>query len=252
LPGAANITTVANDCAIAIPISGGWQVVAYQRASGSPVSDSGLVLASGNLIDLRSTVPSSGSYVAGDIVLESTTTARISGWKRLTTGSGHVLNTDWLYFSGIGSGTPVATTSGTSIDFTGVPAGVRRITVMFNAVSTNGSSNYLIRIGAGSYESSGYSSTIWTTSTSIQSTAGFIVFSPVGAANNAVGIVQLSLLGSNVWVESGALAFGNTNSTGWTSAGQHSGLSGSLDRIRLTTVSGDTFDAGSINILWEF
>jgi hypothetical protein len=147
--------------------------------------------------------------------------------------------------------TEQASTSGTSIDFTGIPSWVKRITVMFNAVSTNGSSNYLIRIGAGSYESSGYSSTIWTTSTSTQSTAGFIVFSPVGAANNAVGIVHLSLLGSNVWVESGALAFGNTNSTGWTSAGQHSGLSGSLDRVRLTTVSGDTFDAGTINISYE-
>ena len=148
--------------------------------------------------------------------------------------------------------TAQATTSGTSIDFTGIPSWVKRITVMFNAVSTNGSSNYLIRIGAGSYESSGYSSTIWTPSSSTQSTAGFIAFSPVGAANNAVGIVQLSLLGSNVWVESGALAFGNTNSTGWTSAGQHSGLSGSLDRIRLTTVNGtDTFDAGTINIAYE-
>jgi hypothetical protein len=142
-------------------------------------------------------------------------------------------------------------TSGTSIDFTGIPSWAKRITVMFNAVSTNGASNYLLRIGAGSYESSGYSSTIWTTSTSTQSTAGFIVFSPVGAANNAVGIVHLSLLGSNVWVESGALAFGNTNSTGWTSAGQHSGLSGSLDRICLTTVSGDTFDLGTVNIMYE-
>ena len=29
-------------------------------------------------------------------------------------------------------------------------------------------------------------------------------------------------------------------------------LSGTLDRVRITTVNGtDTFDAGSINILWE-
>jgi hypothetical protein len=145
-----------------------------------------------------------------------------------------------------------ATTSGASIDFTGIPSWAKRITVMFNGTSTSGSSNYLIRIGSGSYETSGYSSTIWTPSSSTQSSAGFIVFSPVGAANNAVGVVQLSLLGSNVWVESGALAFGNTNSTGWNSAGQHSGLSGSLDRVRLTTVNGtDTFDAGSVNIMYE-
>jgi len=42
-PGAANITTAANDSAIAIPISGGWQIVAYQKASGLPVSTTGLV-----------------------------------------------------------------------------------------------------------------------------------------------------------------------------------------------------------------
>lgn len=41
-PGAANITTAANDAAIAIPISGGWQIVAYQKASGLPVSTTGL------------------------------------------------------------------------------------------------------------------------------------------------------------------------------------------------------------------
>jgi len=44
-PGAANITTAANDAAIAIPISGGWQIVAYQKASGLPVSTTGLVSA---------------------------------------------------------------------------------------------------------------------------------------------------------------------------------------------------------------
>lgn len=48
LPGAANITTVANDCAIAIPISGGWQVVAYQRASGFPVVTTGFALSGAN------------------------------------------------------------------------------------------------------------------------------------------------------------------------------------------------------------
>ena len=38
LPTEANITTAANDALIAIPISGGWKVVAYQKADGSALS----------------------------------------------------------------------------------------------------------------------------------------------------------------------------------------------------------------------
>lgn len=38
LPTGANITTAAGDSLIAIPISGGWQVVAYQKADGSALS----------------------------------------------------------------------------------------------------------------------------------------------------------------------------------------------------------------------
>jgi hypothetical protein len=48
LPGGANITTAANDSLIAIPISGGWQVVAYQRANGMPVSTTGLAASGAN------------------------------------------------------------------------------------------------------------------------------------------------------------------------------------------------------------
>ena len=48
------------------------------------------------------------------------------------------------------SGTAVASTSGTSIDFTGIPSWVKRITVMFNGVSTSGTSFKQIQIGSGS------------------------------------------------------------------------------------------------------
>lgn len=48
LPGAANITTAAGDSLIAIPISGGWQVVAYQKANGLPISTTGLALSGAN------------------------------------------------------------------------------------------------------------------------------------------------------------------------------------------------------------
>ena len=150
------------------------------------------------------------------------------------------------------SGTAVASTSGTSIDFTSIPAGVRRITVMFSGVSTNGTSNYLIQIGAGSITSSGYLTQAFsfTNNATTSSTAGFILTSLIGAADAQRGAITISLQNSstNTWVDSGTLVDGTR---GHFCAGVVP-LSGTLDRVRITTVNGtDTFDAGSINILYE-
>jgi hypothetical protein len=151
------------------------------------------------------------------------------------------------------SGTAVASTSGTSIDFTSIPAGVRRITVMFQGVSTNGSSNYLIQIGAGSVTSSGYlgaSSTVTTSVASTAFTAGFGIYNNSGAGNVFHGNVTITLQDSTNWTASGTVALSNVAGT-QTTAGSLA-LGGTLDRIRITTVNGtDTFDAGSINILYE-
>ena len=57
----------------------------------------------------------------------------------------------------INAGTAVASTSGTAITFTGIPSTAKRITVMFNGVSTNGSSDLLLQIGSGSVTTTGYS-----------------------------------------------------------------------------------------------
>jgi hypothetical protein len=151
------------------------------------------------------------------------------------------------------SGTAVASTSGTSIDFTGIPAGVRRITVMFNGVSTSGTSGILLQIGAGSVTTSGYASTAGqfnfvnqTAGTS--STTGFFIYS-VAAANTASGQAVLTLVTGNTWV--GSYVIKPATSVVSMGGGDVT-LSGTLDRIRLATVNGtDTFDAGSINILYE-
>jgi hypothetical protein len=57
-------------------------------------------------------------------------------------------------------------------------------------------------------------------------------------------------LGSNLWSASGCLGATGINYSFVT--GGVKTLSGTLDRLRITTVNGtDTFDAGSINILIE-
>ena len=149
----------------------------------------------------------------------------------------------------ITSGTAQASTSGTSIDFTSIPSWVKRITVMFNGVSLSSTANYLIQIGAGSITSTGYVSTANNGSgTSITSTSGFVVTNASAATDLTYGFITINSFGSNIWTQGGNL--NNGNSTRLSAGGVT--LSGTLDRLRITTTSGtDTFDAGSVNILYE-
>jgi len=163
-----------------------------------------------------------------------------------TLGSGLVADA-----SLITSGTAVASTSGTSIDFTGIPSWVKRVTVMFSNVSTSGTSNLLVQIGSGSVTTSGYTSGAWSANTSNStSTAGFLLSSSNGATANYLGNIFISLLTGSTYVESHSL--GSPASTNQSMGGGSVALSGVLDRVRITTVNGtDTFDAGSVNILYE-
>jgi hypothetical protein len=149
--------------------------------------------------------------------------------------------------------TAVASTSGTSIDFTGLPAWVKKITVMLNAVSTSGTSLYRIQLGSGSVQTTGYVSesvAAGAGNSLNNSTAGFDFFG--GAITYALsGSITFTLLGSNIYVASGVLVNVTTSAFVLSTAGAVT-LSGALDRVRITTVNGtDTFDAGSINILYE-
>ena len=157
--------------------------------------------------------------------------------------------------SGITSGTAVASTSGTSIDFTGLPSTVKRITVMFNGVSTNGTSAIQIQVGSGSVSTTGYLShcaAINGGTGQLASTAGFLVLVGTAASNTQSGIAVLNLINSNTWVEFGNVLYTSASGAVAMSAGNSPALGGALDRVRITTVNGtDTFDAGTINILYE-
>jgi hypothetical protein len=155
------------------------------------------------------------------------------------------------------SDTAKASTSGTSVEFTGIPSWVRRITVMFNGVSTNGSSIIQIQVGSTTYSTSGYASTASFGASAGQFTAattGFIT-DPTSAAAATVlrsGFYQLTLINSNTWVGSGNFGTGAGGQVTNACAGASPNLAAALDRIRVTTVNGtDTFDAGTINILYE-
>jgi hypothetical protein len=154
----------------------------------------------------------------------------------------------------IKSGTAVTSTSGTSIDFTGIPSWVKRVTVMLQGVSTSGSSSMLIRLGISSgFVASGYlgcSSRFDATAlTTANETSGFFVFLAAASSVNH-GALTLSNISGNNWVANGIFAQSDVARSSF--AAGSIGLSGTLDRVRITTVNGtDTFDAGSINILYE-
>lgn len=154
--------------------------------------------------------------------------------------------------SAITAGTAVASTSGTSIDFTSIPSWVKRVTVMFSGVSTNGSSNLQIQIGAGSVTTSGYLGTSHMLVTGISyftPTTGFGIFNDTAAALRN-GAISINLLGSNTWAAFGVTSESQRSASTFTSGSV--ALGGTLDRVRITTVNGtDTFDAGTINILYE-
>lgn len=152
--------------------------------------------------------------------------------------------------------TAQATTSGTSIDFTDIPAGTRQITIGFASVSTSGTSVPIVRLGdSGGVENTGYlgSSTVTSggTSSTTTETGGFR-FGGGAAGNSLNGSATLTLIDSatNTW--SCAVNVGLDNSTTTIIAGGSKALSATLDRVRLTTVNGtDTFDAGLANIIYS-
>ena len=145
-------------------------------------------------------------------------------------------------------------TSGTSIDFTGIPSWAKRITVSVNSVSTSGTSAIIVQIGAGSFLTTGYTGSASTTTASAQGavllSSGFPISVSNSASSSLFGSITLIKLSGNDWNASGSLGAGNEART-YTTGGSVS-LSGTLDRARITTANGtDTFDAGSINISYE-
>jgi hypothetical protein len=153
---------------------------------------------------------------------------------------------------GLVSGTAVSA-SGTSIDFTGIPSWVKRITVMLSGVSTNGTGNLRFRLGSGSLSTTGYTGTasyIGGTPGGSTSTSGFDGYGDSNAGWLRSGNLVFTLIGSNTWTMTGAYRY--TTDFAVLFYGVSPALSGILDRISITTTNGtDTFDAGTINIMYE-
>lgn len=154
--------------------------------------------------------------------------------------------------------TAVASTSGTSIDFTGIPPWAKRITVLLGGLSTNGVSSPQIQIGTSSgVQNSNYLGTGGLIATGVACTAsgaGFVLSASGNwsASTTVHGTVTLSLIDASTGLWSCSGLFSSSTAAAIYFTGGSKTLSGVLDRIRITTVNGtDTFDAGSINVMYE-
>ena len=178
-----------------------------------------------------------------------------------TTAGNTIFTTDgstWSSTQKIVQGTSVASTSGTSIAFTGLPAWIKRITIEFQGVSTSGTSNMLVQLGTGAtptYTTSGYlgaRATVFNANSTTATTysAGFLLGDGFAVTYVLHGVMTISLLTGNTWIENHNTARSDVAMSG-TGAGSIA-LGAALTAVRVTTVNGtDTFDAGNINILYE-
>lgn len=150
------------------------------------------------------------------------------------------------------AGTAQATTSGTAFDYTSLPSGIKRITVMFDEVSLSGSDQILVQIGgSGGLETTGYASgaAIITGGSVNQgsSTAGFNIF--INSDTRLVsGIMTIARITGNTWVSS--WCGGDDLPISYCGGGKKS-LSDELDRVRITRSGANTFDAGQVNLVYE-
>lgn len=209
------------------------------------------------------TVTLANACTVGDtVVIEVFNLTSISGALPVTGGTvtglttfnaGVATSTGQLY--PLVSGTAVSA-SGTSVDFTGIPSTAKRITVMLNGVSLNSTGQILIQIGTGGTptttgytSSSGYILSTGATG-GLNSTSGFII--QAGANGYIIfGSATITNISGNIWVCQGITANNISASYVNMNAGGVS-LGGILNMVRITTSSGtDTFDAGTINIMWE-
>jgi flagellin-like hook-associated protein FlgL len=188
----------------------------------------------------------SGTYGGTGANLTPTTAGNV-----IFTADGSV----WSSTQKIVRGTSVSA-SGTSVDFTSIPSWVKRITIMLNGVSTTSTGAVIFRIGTGGTPATtGYTSVVTNafgtnSVNTATSTAGFYLGGAV-AAYTYNGNIFITNLTGNIWCCSGLIC--NTVTTPYTAqmAGSVS-IGGTLDIVRMTTVGGtDTFDAGSVNILYE-
>jgi hypothetical protein len=147
--------------------------------------------------------------------------------------------------------TAKATTSGSTVEFTGIPSWSRKITIMFNNLSPTNSDNLLIQLGtSSSYETTGYfcSSTRCAGSVSTVTYSNSFGIQLASGNDNLCGNLILTTVSTNTWIASWTIGSSMTALTYF--GGGSKTINSTLTRIQIALTT-PTFDGGSVNILIE-
>ena len=249
------------------PATAGTTVLTLPSTTGTIVTASGTATAGGVAYGNGTTAAYSAAGTSGQPLVSGGAGAPVFRPYTLpaTDGSANQLlrtnGSGALSFATVSSGptlgTPVASTSGTSITFTGIPSGTKQITISFKGVSTSSFSQMLVRLGdAGGIETTGYVS-IAVKLENAQAVAnsndtdGFRVFLNGGSpVFHGTFIITLENSSTFSWTAIGLL--GDTSAGIFLGTAGSKSLSQELTQVSITTVNGsDTFDAGEINIAYS-
>ena len=180
---------------------------------------------------------------------------------KITTESlldGEITAAKLSFTPGITLGTAVASTSGATIDFTGIPSGTKRISISFVGVSTSGATGCIVQLGdSGGIETSGYLGAGFLSLASHQNitdnpTVGMPVETDSGAASVRHGGMILTLVDASTFTWQSIAIAGRSDTVQLGIGGASKSLSAELTQVRITTRGGsETFDAGKVNISYE-
>jgi len=196
------------------------------------------------------TAVASGTIAVGQVITGTGVTAGTT-ITALGTGSGST----GTYT--VSASQTVASTTITIIGlrFLNIPSWVKRITIMLNGVSLSSTGNLLFQIGTGGTPTTtGYVGNCGiiggSGTTAVASSTSGVPSIINSAATNCSGALFFYNVTSNTWVANGNVSYSGAG--GMSAIGGNVSLSGTLDNVRIFTTTGtDTFDAGSINILYE-
>lgn len=231
LSGGVNLdeTTLIDTVAISAAATSASVVYAAASVSGVPFRVVGFVLI---------TQAVAGTWVTGPAEVQGQGGQAIIGGAKLAVSSSLPL------------------TSGTSVDFTGIPSWARRITLIIDSGSTSGTTGLKVQLGTVSAaEATGYlggSSRFAAAaiSTSTDATGLMMDIGSDAAAAIKTGTVIIQNLSGNTWVMAGSIQ--RSNGAGGGSSNASKTLASVLGRVRVTTGNGtDTLTAGTANILCE-
>ncbi len=279
LPSQADITAQPTDCLMAYSLgSGNWRVPFFQRSAGTALVQGSVALsllgisggtqetalATGDSMPLYDTsaganrrmLVSDVLRVVNSLTEDTSPSATLDYVMTYDASADAAKKVKWISFPKLLLSTPAASTSGTSIDYTGITSNATIIIIEFVGVSTNGTSNIIFQLGdSGGVETSGYSgfgagfqnAGAVTVSTS---TAGFpIVGSSAGNVYGGSILLTLENSSNNTWIANGNFGGANGGTALFFSVAGTKSTSATLDRIRITTANGtDAFDAGEVNV----